>query len=299
MDTLDRWTVGNTRLTPIIEAETSGIPVEFFFPTATAVDVAKADWLTPGSAEGGLITFRVQSFVIERLTDAGERDSDAGLILVDPCVGNHKVRNLAFWNMLDTGWLDDFTAAGFSTEDVTLVVHTHLHEDHIGWDTQLVDGVWQPTFTNARHVYVGNELDFAKREDRRVTEDAFADSIEPVLDAGLGWEVSADVELLPGVRLVPSPGHTPGHVSMSIETGAEQLVVSGDALHHQFQFSNPMIAEVADADISLAQRSRTNLFDDWASTGAVVAGTHFGVAPVGVVSTHADAWRFDPVAADQ
>lgn len=298
MNELQRWTVGNARLTPIVEAETAGIPVEFFFPTATAADVAKADWLTPGAADGGLITFRVQSFVIERLDDTGERDADAGLILVDPCVGNHKQRSLPFWNMLDTSWFDDFTAAGFSADEVKVVVHTHLHEDHIGWDTQLVDGVWQPTFTNAKHVYVGNELDWAKRDDRRTEQDAFADSIEPVLNAGLGWEVDASAEVAPGVRLVSSPGHTPGHVSMTIDTGAEQLVVSGDALHHQFQFSNPAIAEVADSDIPLAQQSRTELFDDWATSGAVVAGTHFGIAPVGVVSTHANAWCFDPIPAD-
>lgn len=298
MNDLQRWTVGNTRLTPIVEAETSGIPVEFFFPAATATDVAKADWMSKGAADGGLITFRVQSFVIERLDEHGERDAEAGLIVVDPCVGNHKQRTLPFWNMLDTHWFDDFGAAGFAADDVTLVVHTHLHEDHIGWDTQLVDGVWQPTFTNARHVYVGSELDFAKRDDRRVDHDPFADSIEPVLDSGLGWEVEANAEIAPGVRLVPSPGHTPGHVSMTIDTGAEPLVVSGDALHHQFQFSNPMIAEVADADIALAQQSRTALFSDWATSGAVVAGTHFGVEPVGIVSAHAGAWRFDPVTAD-
>jgi glyoxylase-like metal-dependent hydrolase (beta-lactamase superfamily II) len=293
-----RWTVGNVRLTPIVEAETAGIPVEFFFPTATGDDVARADWLTPGSADGSTIAFRVQSFVLERLDEHGRRDPDAGLVVVDPCVGNHKQRNLAFWNMLDTSWFDDFEAAGFAAADVTIVVHTHLHEDHIGWDTHLVDGVWQPTFANARHVYVGDELDFAERDDRRVGHDPFADSIKPVLDAGLGWEVDATAEIAPGIRLVPSPGHTPGHVSMIIDTGAEPLAITGDALHHQFQFTNPSIAEVADIDIPLAQRSRSELFDDWAATGAVVAGTHFAVEPVGVVSTHDGAWRFDPVSAD-
>ncbi len=115
----ERWVIGATRLTTIVESETSSIPVELFFPDASASDVAKATWLVPDVAgDDGAITFRVQSFVVEH---------NDKTIVIDPCVGNGKQRNLFFWNDLQLPWLERFTAAGFD-----LVIHTHLHEDHIG-----------------------------------------------------------------------------------------------------------------------------------------------------------------------
>ena len=287
---VESWCVGSTRLTTVVEEEHVGVPVGLFYPEATTVDVAAADWLPPGAAAGGDIAMRVQAFVVERpvLT-----------MLVDPCVGNHKQRTLPFWNDLDHPWLERLAAAGFTPDDIDLVVHTHLHEDHLGWDTHLVDGEWVPTFTNARHVYVGEELSWAELDERRVGHDPFADSIAPILEAGLAWEVGPDAELAPGVRLVPTAGHTPGHVSIEIDTGADPLVVSGDLLHHQFQFTNPAIAEVADWDVARARTTRVDAFAWWARSGAVVAGTHFPIAPVGVVSEHGEGWRFDPIAADE
>lgn len=110
----------------------------------------------PGTATpDGTITFRVQAFVLER---AGRT------VLVDPCVGNGKRRSLPFWNDLSLPWLDRFAAAGFTPEQVDLVVHTHLHEDHLGWDTHTVEGEWVPTFLNARHVYVAEELEWASSD---------------------------------------------------------------------------------------------------------------------------------------
>ena len=104
--------------------------------------------------------------------------------------------------------------------------------------------------------------------------------------------VAADADLGDGFRLVPTPGHTPGHVSLQIESGGDGLVISGDLLHHQFQLGDPSIAEVADWDIDLAQSTRAAYFDDCATRGSIVAGTHFAVEPVGRIEPHANAWRF-------
>jgi glyoxylase-like metal-dependent hydrolase (beta-lactamase superfamily II) len=280
----ERWVIGATRLTTIVESETSSIPVELFFPDASASDVAKATWLVPDVAgDDGAITFRVQSFVVEH---------NDKTIVIDPCVGNGKQRNLFFWNDLQLPWLERFTAAGFDPDSVDLVIHTHLHEDHIGWDTHLADGLWVPTFPNARHVYVAEELDWAEGDDRRQGHDPFADSIAPILDAGLSWEVTPDADIGDGIRLLPTPGHTPGHAAIRIETSAEPLVISGDVLHHPFQLSNPDIAEVADWDAGQARETRRAFFDEHADGDALVAGTHFPVAPVGHIETHGTAWKF-------
>jgi glyoxylase-like metal-dependent hydrolase (beta-lactamase superfamily II) len=280
----EHWQIGDVGLTAIVEAETSGIPPQFFFPDIVADDVTTVDWLSDGAAStDGTIAFRVQAFVVE----TGGR-----VVLVDPCVGNAKQRGLPFWNDLQLPWLERFTQAGFDPATVDLVVHTHLHEDHIGWDTHRRDGEWVPTFANARHVYVGDELDYAVRADRRTKDDPYADSIAPILDAGLGDIVGADATLADGVRLVSTPGHTPGHVAVAIDTSGDPLVISGDLLHHQVQLANPRLAEIADWDVELARQTRSAFFSEHARAGSIVAGTHFSIAPVGRIEPNGAAWRF-------
>ncbi len=285
----ETWTIGDIELTAVVEAETAGIPLGLFYPDGTPQDLqAAGDWLTAGMADPlGTIAFRVQAFVLRHR---------GRLIVVDPCVGNGKQLTLPFWNELDLPWLHDFRSAGFDPSAVDLVVHTHLHEDHIGWDTHWVDGVWTPTFPNARHVYVGNELDWAATEERRQGQDPFAQSIAPIVDAGLAWEVSADTDLGDGLRLVSTPGHTPGHASLEVETGGPALVISGDLLHHPFQLARPRVSEVADIDRPLAVRTRSDFFTHHSKAATVVAGTHFPIAPLGRIEPSAGAWRWTPVA---
>ena len=283
-DGIQRWTIGETTLTAVVEAETPEIPVELFFPDASADDVLSADWLPPGAAtDQGAITFRVQAFVLEH---------QEKLIVVDPCVGNGKQRALPFWDNVQGPWMDRFVGAGFVADEVDLVVHTHLHEDHLGWDTHLVDDQWVPTFPNARHVYVDNELDWAQSAERRAGQDPFADSIAPVLDAGLGWQVAAHADLGNGLQLISTPGHTPGHAALVVSTTAEPLTITGDLVHHPFQFADPSLAEVGDVDPAQARQTRGDFFTEHAHTGALLAGTHFPVAPLGRLVTHTRGWRF-------
>ena len=285
-DETKRWTIGRATITALVEAETPGIPPQLFFPTATNDDVRSVEWLADESGiadPSGAITFRVQAFVVEM---------NGRTVLVDPCVGNGKQRSLPFWNDLATPWLDRFHAAGFTEDDIDTVVHTHLHEDHLGWDTQRVGDMWTPTFKRARHVYVGNELDWAATEERRQGQDPYADSIEPIVTAGLADVVEADADLGDGFRLLSTPGHTPGHVSMTIDCGGDGLVVSGDLMHHQFQCADANVAEIGDWDIPMAARTRHDFLDMCCAKGSVVAGTHFAVAPLGRVERNGSAWRF-------
>ena len=283
----ERWKIGKTTLTSVVEAETP-VPTGFLLPDATPQNVLAASGLPAGSIsdDGSTIGFRVQAFVLEH------RDK---IIVVDPCVGNHKALRLPLWNDLHLPWLHQFRNAGFTPEAVDMVIHTHLHEDHIGWDTHLVEGEWTPTFPNATHLYVGDELDYAKRTDRRQLEDPFVESIQPVLDAGLAREVEASTDLGEGLSLMATPGHTPGHASLRVKTGAEDLIITGDLIDHPFQCACPSLAHGSDWKPRLARETRSGFLDEQAHAGTIIAGTHFPVAPLGRVVPRKGQWSFDHI----
>ena len=152
-----RYRVGDALISCVVESQNPGIPARFFFPDATATRWrATRGWCPTSPTPRGRISMRVQAFVVE----LGGR-----VVVVDPCVGNGKQRALPFWNERSWPFLERFAAAGFAPARIDTVVHTHLHADHVGWDTRLVDGAWVPTFTRARHLYTARELEWCKRSD--------------------------------------------------------------------------------------------------------------------------------------
>lgn len=283
---VQRWTVGAATITRVVEAETPGIPPELFFPGFTAADVRPIEWLVPRfAAEDGTIAFAVQAFVVE----VGGRT-----IVVDPCVGNGKRLELPFWNDQRWPFWERFTEAGFAADTVDLVVHTHLHADHIGWDTHRDGDAWVPTFTRARHLYTEADLVHRRASDRAGVEDAYEESIAPIFAAGLADVVADDADLGDGLRLEATPGHTPGHVSLWIESEGEVALITGDWLHHPLQCAAPDTPEIGDADVEQARSTRHRMLGVAASTGALFVGTHFPAAPAGRVVGDGDAFRFVP-----
>jgi glyoxylase-like metal-dependent hydrolase (beta-lactamase superfamily II) len=277
--------VGGTLITSVVEDQIDHIPPEFFFADASAEAVARHRWLVPDYAAGdGTISLRVQAFVIE---------VDDVTVLVDPCVGNGKTRALPFWHEQSWPFLERLAAAGVTPDGVDLVVHTHLHADHVGWDTQRDGDDWVPTFRQARHLYTEADLAHARTKGME-GEDVFGDSIAPVLAAGLADIVAPDADLGHGLRLEPSPGHTPGHVSLWIESEGQQALITGDFLHHPVQFAEPDWAEIADADARTARETRRRMMARAAQTGALVLGTHFSGRPAGRVTADGERWRFRP-----
>jgi glyoxylase-like metal-dependent hydrolase (beta-lactamase superfamily II) len=300
-----RWSVGEVRITSIVESQTDGIPPVFFFGDADEALVQRHPWLVPHFAdEHGRIHLRVQAFVVE----AGGRT-----LVVDPCVGNGKTRTFAFWHQQDWPFMERFRAAGFDPDDVDLVVHTHLHADHVGWDTHLDDGRWVPTFGRARHLYVQRELDWVEAGAAAGPDgtpldfgNVHADSIAPIFDAGLADVVEPDADLGDGLRLESTDGHTPGHVSLWVASQDQVALLSGDFLHHPVQCSEPGLAEVGDEDPERARATRRRLLRQAADEQALFLGTHFPTHPAGHVvaapdapdspdSPDGDAWRFEPV----
>jgi glyoxylase-like metal-dependent hydrolase (beta-lactamase superfamily II) len=282
-----RWRVGAITITSIVEDQMAGIPPEFFFPEASAAAVAAHEWCVPDFADAdGNVALRVQALVVE----TGSRQ-----VLIDPCVGNFKHLPLPFWDQQEWSFLERFTAAGFDPLGIDTVVHTHVHFDHIGWDTRLVDGTWVPTFTNARHLFSHDELAFIEvAKDDEMMRDAYRETLTPIMAAGLVDGVDSDADLGDGLRLTPSPGHTPGQVSVWIESEGDRLLVTGDFIHHPVQCSEPAWSEIGDLDATRARQVRHRMLSEAAAGGYRVIGTHFPTRPCGRVVADGDAWRFDP-----
>lgn len=278
----ETWTVGAATITSVVENQTDEIPPEFFFPASTADGVAAHPWLVPDFADAeGRIAMRVQAFVID---EPGRRT------LVDPCVGNGKTRTLPWFHQQEWPFMQRFAEAGFSPDSIDQVVHTHLHADHVGWDTHFVDDAWVPTFTGARHLYTQRELASVRDE----PADLYIDSVAPIVEAGLADVVDEDADLGGCLRLAPTPGHSPGHVSLWIESEGETAVVTGDVVHHPVQLAEPTWGFLEDLDPAVAQATRRELLDGLARSGALLIGTHFPTRPIGHVVADGDAWRFAP-----
>ncbi len=288
MGTAAQWKVGDVVVTSVVEAQSDHIPPQFFFPEGTAEAVSRHPWLVPDFADDdGNIGLRIQALVLEV---AGRR------LLVDPCVGNGKNLNMPFWNDQQWPFMQRFTEAGFDVEGIDTVVHTHLHADHVGWDTRREGDAWVPTFTNARHLYTEAALEALRDPGGYDNTNVLTESVQPILDAGLVDLVTEDADLGDGLRLEPTGGHTPGHVSIWIESQGEVALISGDFVHHPVQCAEPEWAEIGDADVDEARVTRRRMLEKAASTGALFIGTHFPTRPVGRVVVDGDVWRFVPEA---
>jgi glyoxylase-like metal-dependent hydrolase (beta-lactamase superfamily II) len=277
-----RWQVGDVTVTSILEFE-GPLPAAGLLVGATDEAVAPYDWLRGWAVdENGGVVLRVHALVVET---AGRR------IVVDTCVGNDKPRAIPLMDKMQTTFLADLRAAGFAPETVDTVVCTHLHVDHVGWNTMLVDGAWVPTFPNARYLMVREEVDHW-RDAVDPAGDVFGDSVKPILDAGLADLVEPWHHVAPGVVLEPTPGHTPGHVSVCIRSGDDEAWISGDVMHHPVQCARPEWAAIFDDDPAAAEKTRRALLSRWADDGVLVIGTHFAAPCAGRIVREGDAYAF-------
>ncbi|GAB3290729.1 MBL fold metallo-hydrolase [Parasphingorhabdus pacifica] len=281
------WTVGEVVVHRIDETSLPLATGAWLLPEATADVVAQQEWLRPDFASAdGLLRIDSHSFAF---TAGGTR------VIVDTGIGNGKTRANPAWHDLRTGYLERLTAAGFPPESVDLVVLTHLHADHVGWNTVFRGGEWVPTFPNARYVTSHAEREFWSGYDMDESRARmFRDSVRPVEDAGLLDLVDAPVEIAPGVRLLSTPGHTPGHLAVEVRSGGETAVITGDCAHHPVQFADPAITSCVDIDPSQAEVTRRHLLASLAGTGTLVLGTHFAPPTAGTIVAHRNGYRMNP-----
>ncbi len=217
--------------------------------------------------------------------------SKHGTLLVDTCVGNHKDRPLIpEWHQQRFPYLERLRAAGLTPDDIDFVCCTHLHGDHVGWNTQLEDGRWAPTFRKARYLLAADEMDYWERfhadEPDNIYWRTWQDSVLPVIEEGLVDRVASDHEIVPGIRLAPAHGHTPGNVVIELERGGERAVLSGDVVHHPVQIERPDWSSHFDHDPDAARVTRTRLLERVADTGTYLIGAHFS-GPTALRVTHA------------
>ncbi|GGZ00342.1 MBL fold metallo-hydrolase [Streptomyces geysiriensis] len=285
------WTVGDTTVHRIDETLLPPATGPWLLPGATPEVVTRQDWLRPDFADDdGVLRLGSHSFA---LTTGGLR------VVVDTGIGNGKTRANPAWHDLRTDYPLRLTAAGFPPDTVDLVILTHLHTDHVGWNTTRTDDGWVPTFPNARYVVSRAKRDFwagyAMDEPRR---QMFRDSVHPVEDAGLldAVEVPAEgTDLAPGLRLLPTPGHTPGHVAVRVGGPGGGALVTGDCVHHPVQLAHPELGSCVDIDPALAASTRRSLLASLAGTDTLVLGTHFPPPTAGRVVADGDAYRLAPV----
>jgi glyoxylase-like metal-dependent hydrolase (beta-lactamase superfamily II) len=214
-------------------------------------------------------------------------------LVVDTCVGNDKDRGgRQPFHMMRTAFLEDLAAAGFPPESVDAVLCTHLHVDHVGWNTRLDNGRWVPTFPRARYLFGRREWEHWSAERDEDTRRIMADSVRPVLDAGLADLVETDHRVSSEIRLEPTPGHTPGHVSVRLGSDGESAVITGDLMHHPVQVAEPEWCSHFDSDPDQARKTRRAFCERYGATRSLVLGTHFHHPTAGHIVRHGDAWRF-------
>jgi glyoxylase-like metal-dependent hydrolase (beta-lactamase superfamily II) len=224
-------------------------------------------------------------------------------ILIDTCCGNHKSReSMPAWHMLNTPFLDELAALSLRPEDIDIVLCTHLHADHVGWNTRLLDGRWVPTFPNARYIMGQHEYEHwhrlhAANPSPPINRGSFADSVLPVVTSGQAVMVPSDfrveAELGEGVWLEPSPGHSPGHVSVHVMGGGRHCLLTGDAIHHPVQMTHPHLSIAADFDRAQAIATRRDILQRFADTSTVLLTAHFPEPTVGRIVKYRDVFRFE------
>ncbi|MFG2888639.1 MBL fold metallo-hydrolase [Streptomyces sp. NPDC048248] len=286
------WAVGAHTVRRIDEIPLPAQTGTWLLPGATPDMVTRTPWLRPDFAdEQGILRLASHSFAIE---------ADGMRILVDTGIGNGKRRTNPAWHNLNSDYDARLCAAGFAPESVDLVILTHLHTDHVGWNTRAEGGNWVPTFPNARYLTTRTEWDhWAGVEMEEARQQMFRDSVHPVRDAGLLdlLDVAAEgTRIAPGIRLLPTPGHTPGQVAVELSSEGESALVTGDSIHHPVQMAHPAVCSCVDIAPELATRTRNQLLDSLAGTPTLLFGTHFPPPTAGHVRHEGGAYRLVPAA---
>ncbi len=277
------WTVGRVKITKIVEMETVG-HTRFILPQAAPDKIQQMPWLVPHFAnDEGRLRMSVHSLVVE---------TPSQRIVVDTCIGNDKQgRGVPTWNNLNTPFLQTMTDAGYAPESIDMVLCTHLHVDHVGWNTRLKDGQWVPTFPRARYVFGKTEHDYwAAHSDSPEHRAVFEDSVKPIVDAGRADLVASDAKLSDEVSLISTPGHSPGHMSILIRSDGEEALLTGDVAHHPCQMAHLEWSSTADSDPVQSIVSRRELFSRFADTPTLVIGGHYNP---GRIKRDGDAFRLE------
>lgn len=294
-----RWTIGHTTILKVPELvleaglEEDDAHDEGFLPEGTSGELLKIEWLRPDFVtEQGAIRLSFHALVI----DTGLRR-----VVVDTCVGNHKHRpDQPFWEMLKLPFLDTLAECGYPRESIDIVINTHLHVDHVGWNTMMVDGRWEPTFPNAR--YLISKADFEHCQQQRMNgtsaqgfmpDEVYEDSVAPIIECDLATFVPPDYRVCDEIMLIPTAGHTPGHVSVMVSSGGQRALITGDTFHHPSQIVHPDWTMRADHNAQAALATRQALLANLVDSDVLLIGTHWSGCSSGRLRSFGEAIRLE------
>jgi glyoxylase-like metal-dependent hydrolase (beta-lactamase superfamily II) len=275
--------IGDVTVTRVEESMGPFLPATEFFPDWKDSAVAEhRGWLEPAHFKEGMLLLSFHSWVIR---------TKHHVILVDTCGGNDKNRpgptGFSRFHMQKHPYLDRLRAAGIKPEDVDYVLCTHLHGDQVGWNTQLVDGRWVPTFPKAKYVFSKTELDYwdptrglpdgsgGKQLAGTRFQITFDDSVLPIIESGQAMVVDGTHQLGDGLLIEPAPGHTPGHVTLKLSSQNQEGLFVGDILHHPIQVHfpdwNSRVCSLAEP----ARRTRRHVLEHCAEHNSLMIPAHF------------------------
>jgi glyoxylase-like metal-dependent hydrolase (beta-lactamase superfamily II) len=280
-----QWKIGKVTITRILEIELKVAYYEKypFMRKARPEALAAIPWLSPNFVtEDGELIISIHALLVQ---------TPKLNLLVDTCVGNDKSRAITGNEALHTDFLKDLEAAGCPREKIDAVVCTHLHVDHVGWNTMKIGDNWIPTFPNARYLIGRIEYDYWSRSDADDQNSVMLDSVTPIFEAGLADLVDFNHVISPEIRLIPTTGHTPGHVSVIIESRGEKALITGDSIHHPCQIAQPHWTVSFDEDSDAAQQCRKTLLADVSDTNTLIIGTHFASPTAGKVISDGETYK--------
>jgi glyoxylase-like metal-dependent hydrolase (beta-lactamase superfamily II) len=268
---------GDLTIHRIIEQETSFLPALDMLPTLTAEMLAEnRGWMQAAGALDGsdVLMLCFQSYVVR---------TPHHTILIDSCIGNDKPRpQRPKWNMkTDDTYMRALASAGLSVGDIDYVMCTHLHVDHVGWNTRLENGRWVPTFPKAKYVFGQTEFDYWAGLHARTPVPVIEDSVMPIVEAKRYETVGDDHAIGDHVRLLPTPGHTPGHLAIRLGRGRDEAVFSGDLMHSPIQTRYPEMSVKFDVDPAEAGRTRRSFLERYCDTETLCCTAHFPSPSVG------------------
>jgi glyoxylase-like metal-dependent hydrolase (beta-lactamase superfamily II) len=281
------WQIGEVRVSRVIELNALAVPIELMLVDATPALVAPYAWLRPRFvSEAGELMLSFHCFVVE---------APGAKIVIDTCIGNDREHSAEVMSNLHTEFMANFRATGIEPEEVDFVFCTHLHFDHVGWNTRREGDRFVPTFPNARYLFDRSELaslqKYVAAEDPHAAH--YAAAIAPILEAGLAEFIDAEgYAICDEVRLLPTPGHTPGHASVMISSNGEEAIITGDMIHTPAQCAIPDHHVVADEDKLHGARTRRAFLERFSDTPTLILGTHFPTPTSGWIVKDGDRWQF-------
>jgi glyoxylase-like metal-dependent hydrolase (beta-lactamase superfamily II) len=287
-----RFRIGDIEVSQVVDFVQPGTDLQRLLPGLRSDDLERnIGWLAPHfiDAETRQFAITIQSWLIK---------TQHHLILVDSCGGNHKSRaHFPAFDNRETPYLANLQAAGATPDDIDFVFCTHLHIDHVGWNTRLENGRWVPTFPNARYLFAQADYDHITPapdvpQDTQGEEAMFFDSVLPIVEAGLATLIGPAHAIDDSIMIEARPGHSPGHSILRACSQGQSGLFSGDALHHPLQIALPELNSFACLDADMARVSRKQILDECAHAGQLLVPAHFAAPHIGRVCAQQDAYRF-------